>query len=70
LENDVLKLGEKMRPPSTSYTQSGDGTSNDGNPNEDGTEEPVDTIIDEGGRPKKEEGEKADTTLKKEKSLN
>ena len=69
LENNILKLGEKLIPPSTSYTQTSDGTSTEGNPEEGQTGEPVDTDIDEGGRPSKEDGEKADTTLKKEKSL-
>ena len=70
LENNVLKLGEKLIPPSTSYTQSGDGTSEEEAANKDGkTGEPVKTDIDQGGRPKKEEGEKADKTLEKEKSL-
>ena len=74
LENNVLKLGEKLIPPSTSYTQSasgkdGDGTSDGDNPDEEGnTGQPVVTDIDEGGRPSKEEGEKADTTLKTEES--
>ena len=68
LENNVLKLGEKLIPPSTSYTQSGDGTSEGEKPeDEDGTTgEPVETNINEGGRPSKEEGEKADTTLQTE----
>jgi hypothetical protein len=76
LENNLLKLGEKMIPPSTSYTQSasdpkededGDGTSTDEDPEDKGkTGEPVDTDINVGGRPKKEEGEKADTTLQTE----
>ena len=67
LENNVLKLGEKLIPPSTSYTQSGDGTSDGDDPNnEGGAGEPVVTDIDEGGRPSKEEGEKADTTLQTE----
>jgi hypothetical protein len=71
LENNVLKLGEKLIPPSTSYTQTSDGTSNGGNPDEEGnTGEPVETDIDEGGRPSMEDGQKADTTLAKEKSLN
>ena len=70
LENNILKLGEKLIPPSTSYTQSGDGTSNDDSSEEDGTTgKPVETDIDQGGRPSKEDGEKADTTLQKEKSL-
>ena len=69
LENNILKLGEKLIPPSTSYTQTSDGTSSEGNPEEGKTGEPVDTNIDEGGRPSKEDSQKADTTLKKEKSL-
>ena len=66
LENNVLKLGEKLIPPTTSYTQSGDGTSED---EETGKGKPVETDIDQGGRPSKEDGEKADKTLEKEKSL-
>jgi hypothetical protein len=68
LENNVLKLGEKLKPPSTSYTQSGDGTSEGEKPEDEegATGEPVETNIDEGGRPSKEEGEKADTTLQTE----
>ena len=67
LENNVLKLGEKLIPPSTSYTQTSDGTSNGEGPDEEGnTGEPVETDIDEGGRPSMEDGEKADTTLKTE----
>jgi hypothetical protein len=67
LENKVLLLGEKLIPLSTSYTQSGDGTSNDDGSGKEG--KPVDTDPDQGGRPSKEEGEKADKTLEKEKSL-
>ena len=68
LENNILKLGEKLIPPSTSYTQTGDGTSKgDGTEKEEGkTGGPVETDINEGGRPSKEDGEKADTTLKTE----
>lgn len=74
LENDVLRLGEKMIPPATSYTQTGSEEDGDGEKEGDGpakgkTGEPVKTDIDEGGRPTKKEGQKADTTLKKEKSL-
>ena len=47
LENDVLKLGDKLIPPMTAYTQTGSG---------------------EGGRPVKEEGEKAEKTIENEKS--
>ena len=72
LENKVLLLGEKLIPPSTSYTQTtskdGDGTSGDDESGKDGGK-PVDTNPDQGGRPSKEEGEKADKTLEKEKSL-
>jgi hypothetical protein len=58
----VLKLGEKLIPPSTSYTQStsdkdGGKSSEDDKPDEEGkTGEPVETDVDAGGRPKKEEG--------------
>lgn len=75
LENDVLKLGDKLKPLSTSYTQSNSGS----NKGEEGEEEngdgktskdkPVETDIDEGGRPKKKEDEKADKTHKNEESL-
>lgn len=47
LENDVLDLGEKLKPLISAYTQSGE---------------------DEGGRPKKEGGEKADKTVQNEES--
>lgn len=47
LENDILKLTDRLLPPKTSYTQ----TDN------------------EGGRPVKESGEKADKTLKNQESL-
>lgn len=71
LENTLLKLNEKMIPPSTSYTQTssgkdGDGTSEGGAHNE---KEVPNTDINEGGRPSKEDSQKADTTLKKEESL-
>ena len=65
LENDVLKLGEKLIPPSTSYTQGAEGADD----KEDNGGKKVETDIDEGGRPGKEDSEKADTTLKKDKSL-
>ena len=66
LENDVLKLGEKLIPPSTSYTQSaneGDGNSEEDADGKGKTGEPVETDIDDGGRPKKKEGEKQDSTI-------
>jgi hypothetical protein len=47
LENHLLKLGEKLIPPSTSYTQSGDGTSDGEDSDEKGkTGGPVKTDID------------------------
>ena len=75
LENDVLKLGDRLKPLMTSYTQSnsasgedgdGDGENGDGNTSKG---KPVDTDIDEGGRPKKKEDKKADKTHKNEESL-
>ena len=48
LENDVLKLGEKLIPLSSSYTQSGDNAV---------------------GRPKLDDSEKAEKTIKNEESL-
>lgn len=71
LENDVLKLGDRLKPLSTSYTQSasdkedGDEENGDGDPKE----KPVETDIDEGGRPKKKEEEKSEKTIENEKSL-
>ena len=49
LENDVLKLGEKLIPPSTSYTQGADGADD----KEDNGGKKVETDIDKGGRPGK-----------------
>ena len=70
LENDVLKLGDRLKPLQTSYTQSasdGDGgeKGDEGNPKET----PVETDIDEGGRPAKKEGQKSEKTIENEKSL-
>ena len=71
LENNVLELGKKMIPPQTSYTQTsseqdGDGTSigapSDKNKTKNGN-------VDEGGRPNKQEGQKADTTIAWEESI-
>ncbi len=56
LENDVLKLGDRLKPLQTSYTQSAaDGKA-------------PETDIDEGGRPKMKEEEKSDKTHKNEES--
>ena len=72
LENHVLKLGEKLVPPATSYTQSGSdpgvAEENEEGPEEEGVAgKPVKTNTNEGGRPPKEQVEKADTTLEREK---
>lgn len=67
LENEVLKLGDKLRPLSTSYTQTSDGKQTG-----DGVapkKETVDTDPKESGRPKKKEEEKADKTRQNEESL-
>ena len=72
LENNVLKLGEKLIPPSTSYTQSASGKDGDETSEEDdskiddGTGTPV--PLDKGGRPKKAQTEKAETTITTEES--
>jgi hypothetical protein len=57
LENDVLKLGEKMKPLSSAFTQTGD------------TEEKDPEKDEKGGRPEKEQEEKTEETQAKEKSL-
>jgi hypothetical protein len=72
LENDLLELGKKMIPPSTSYTQSiskEDGeepSTDDKAPEKEASIEPIKTEVDVGGRPAKDEGMKADTTVKTE----
>ena len=53
LENDVLKLGEKLIPLTSSYTQSNSNTEKES----------------EGGRPAKEQSEKSDKTIENETSL-
>jgi hypothetical protein len=65
LENDVLKLGDKLKPLMSSYTQTGHGNSKEGN----SEGKPAETDIDEGGRPEKKEDEKADKTHQNEESL-
>ena len=66
LENEVLKLGDRLKPLMTSYTQSGDGNNGEG-ATQKGT--PTDTGENEGGRPKKKEDEKAEKTIQNEESL-
>ena len=56
LENDVLELGEKMKPLSSGFTQSADGAA-------------AKSDEEEAGRPKKEQEEKAEGTQAKEESL-
>ena len=73
LENDVLKLGEKLKPLSTSYTQSSSGSSpssKDGTETEEGeaTKQIQDTDPNEGGRPALKGSEKAEKTIENEKS--
>lgn len=76
LENEVLKLGDKLKPLTTSYTQSNSGSDKEkdsGEENGDGgaqKEETVKTDTKEGGRPKKKEDEKAEKTIQNEESLN
>ena len=79
LENDVLKLGEKLIPLSSSYTQTNSQpseeeddkkNSDDENP-EEGEEEGgqvIDTNPKEGGRPTKKDGEKTEKTVANEES--
>lgn len=76
LENDVLKLGDKLKPLSTSYTQSGsDNNSNKETGGEKGNGETTEGKTqgvnpDEGGRPTLKEGEKTEKTIKNEESQN
>ena len=66
LENEVLKLGDRLKPLMTSYTQSGDGKDGEGTTQK---ETPANTDADEGGRPTKKEDEKAEKTIQNEESL-
>ena len=61
LENDVLKLGEKLIPPKTSFNSSGDEQGAKGGMTGEGGEN--------GGRPTKSEDEKKDQTIKNEESI-
>ena len=71
LENDVLKLGDRLRPLSTSYTQTSapakEGDGEDKN-NEEDPKNPAAKPGEEkeGGRPQKTEGDKAERTLQDE----
>ena len=81
LENDVLKLGEKLKPLSTAYTQSSSdaksdsntddesdqsGKQNEGNP----TEQPPNPNPDQGGRPALKGKDKTEKTIQNEESKN
>ena len=61
LENDVLKLGDKLIPPKTSFNSSGDEQGAKGGMTGEGGEN--------GGRPTKSEDEKKDQTIKNEESI-
>ena len=73
LENDLLKLGDKLKPLQTSYTQSSNPSKDEGEDKGSDEEAPkdksVETDVDEGGRPPKKESEKADKTRQNEESL-
>ena len=75
LENEVLKLGDKLKPLSTSYTQSNSSNSSekkDGEENGSGdtTEKVPNTNPDEGGRPPMKGSEKTEKTIENEESQN
>lgn len=61
LENDVLKLGEKLIPPKTSFNSSGDEQGAKGGMTGEGGEN--------GGRPTKSADDKKDQTIKNEESI-
>jgi hypothetical protein len=68
LENDVLKLGDRLKPLQTSYTQSAKGSAEEGGEGSPKSK-PVETDQEEGGRPKLKEDEKSEKTIENEKSL-
>lgn len=72
LENNVLKLGDRLKPLATSYTQSkSDAEASDGDEPSKETKtskEGEQVVKEEGGRPKKKEGDKAEQTIKNEQS--
>lgn len=67
LENNVLKLGDKLKPLQTAYTQSNKQSSKDEDKDEDTQETTASNIpnpiVDEGGRPTKKTSEKSERTL-------
>jgi hypothetical protein len=66
LENDVLKLGDRLKPLSTSYTQTSDGTKEEDDADKKPAQKPGEDA--EGGRPQKEQKEKAERTIQDEES--
>ena len=68
LENDVLKLGERLIPLASAYTQSAAAQQQQTKTQEEGKAVTKD-VGDEGGRPKLKESEKSSKTIEKEKSL-
>ena len=68
LENEILRLGERLKPLSNSYTQSGADGEEKGSEKQDTKGQPSQSN-DEGGRPKKEESEKSEKTHQNEESL-
>ena len=65
LENDVLKLGEKLIPPANSFT----GGKQEEEEDSKGANPMTGEGGDQGGRPNKEEDEKKDQTIKNEESI-
>lgn len=69
LENDVLKLGEKLIPLSSAYTQSAAAQEQDLTKTQDEGKAKTNEVGEEGGRPELKEGEKSPKTMENEKSL-
>lgn len=72
LENDVLKLNEKLKPLQTSYTQSNSNTSIGGNKtgSSNSNQDNITNISDQVGRPTLQGNEKAEKTIENEESKN
>ena len=69
LENDVLKLGERLIPLSSAYTQSAAAQEQGLTKTQDEGKAKTDEVGEEGGRPQLKEGEKSPKTIENEKSL-
>ena len=69
LENDVLKLGERLIPLSSAYTQSAAAQEQGLTKTQDEGKAKTDEVGEDGGRPQLKEGEKSPKTIDKEKSL-